>query len=139
MSDDLQPDGLKADHLKSDRLDRILMEQDTLLPSSGFAASVMDAIQQQASAPAPIPFPWKWAIPGICALLAAVVIVGCFVLTTLQSMHENPAAGEDLLAWFGSNNDVAVVLRTEAGPALLAVLASLVCIALCRRLAGRSA
>ena len=134
MNDNLQPDDLDPI-----LLDRILGDQDTLLPSSGFAASVMDAIQQQASAPAPIPFPWKWAIPGICAVLAALIFLGRFVVTTIQSLNESPAAGSDLLAWFGSSNEVAVVLRTEAGPTLLALLASLICIVLCRRLAvGRS-
>ena len=128
-------DNLQHHRLDQNLLDRILVDQDTLLPSSGFAASVMDAIQQQVSAPAPIPFPWKWAIPGIIAVLAALVFLGRFVVTTLQSMNESPAAGADLLAWLGSNSQTAVVLRTEAGPALLALLASLVCIVLCRRLA----
>ncbi|HEX4321820.1 MAG TPA: hypothetical protein VHZ52_12990 [Acidobacteriaceae bacterium] len=124
------------DNLQADNLDPILLNQDTLLPSSGFAASVMDAIQQQASAPAPIPFPWKWALPGIAAIVAALFFVGHFAVTTLQGMHENPAAGQDLLTWFSSNSQAAVVLRTEAGPALLALLASLVCIVLCSRLVG---
>jgi cytochrome c-type biogenesis protein CcmH/NrfG len=122
-----------------DNLDRILLGQDTLLPSSGFASSVMDAIQQQASAPAPIPFPWKWALPGIVALLAALmaalVFLGRYLLTTIQGMSQSSAAGSDLLAWFHSGSQTAIVLRTEAGPALLALLASLVCILLCRRLA----
>ena len=56
-------------------LDRALCaEQDTILPSSGFADSVMAAIQHEASAPAPIPFPWRRALPGI--VVAALVVLG---------------------------------------------------------------
>lgn len=62
-------------------LDKALAsEQDGILPSSGFAGSVMTAIAHDAVAPAPIPFPWKRALPGIAvaalvfALLIAVVV-----------------------------------------------------------------
>lgn len=57
---------------KTDKLDRVLLAQDTLLPSSGFTASVMEAIQQQALPSAPIPFPWRLALPGIAALLVGL-------------------------------------------------------------------
>jgi hypothetical protein len=45
-------------------IDRILATEDALVPSSGFLASVMDHVQEEAAAPAPIPFPWKRALPG---------------------------------------------------------------------------
>jgi hypothetical protein len=35
--------------------------EEELLPSSGFVASVMDRVRQEAALPAPIPFPWKRA------------------------------------------------------------------------------
>ena len=51
-------------------LDRMLMDREEIVPSSGFVASVMDAVQQEAAAPAPIPFPWKWAVPGFVVSVA---------------------------------------------------------------------
>jgi hypothetical protein len=44
---------------------QILATEEELLPSSGFAASVMDRVRQEAALPAPMPFPWKRAIAGI--------------------------------------------------------------------------
>ena len=49
----------------------ILAAEDELIPSSGFLASVMERVQEEAAAPPPIPFPWKRAVPGI--LLASGV------------------------------------------------------------------
>ena len=51
-------------------LDRMLIEREEIVPSSGFVASVMEAVQQEAAAPAPIPFPWKWALPGLIVSVA---------------------------------------------------------------------
>jgi hypothetical protein len=57
-------------------LDRALAsEQDSILPSSGFAGSVMAAIAHDASAPAPIPFPWKRALPGFAAIAVALALL----------------------------------------------------------------
>jgi hypothetical protein len=46
-------------------IDRVLATEGELIPSSGFMASVMERVQEEAAAPAPIPFPWKRAVPGI--------------------------------------------------------------------------
>ncbi|MHB1794560.1 MAG: hypothetical protein ACYCPO_06300 [Acidobacteriaceae bacterium] len=59
-------------------LDRVLREREEIVPSSGFVASVMEAVQQEAAASAPIPFPpipfpWKWALPGLMASVALAV------------------------------------------------------------------
>lgn len=40
-----------------DKIDRILSREDEVLPSSGFAASVMNAVRQEAAAPPPIRSP----------------------------------------------------------------------------------
>ena len=53
-------------------IDRILSREEEILPSSGFAASVMGAVRREAAAPPPLPFPWKRALPGL--------VVGGFVL-----------------------------------------------------------
>ena len=58
--------------MKDDDIDGILCQHDEIVPSSGFAASVMDAVRREASAPPPIPFPWKRALPIV--LLAAFAL-----------------------------------------------------------------
>jgi len=59
-----------------DDLDRILSTGQEIIPSSGFVASVMDAVRHDAATPPPIPFPWKRALPGLCA--AGLVLVSVF-------------------------------------------------------------
>ncbi|HEY5254460.1 MAG TPA: hypothetical protein VIJ53_07405 [Acidobacteriaceae bacterium] len=58
--------------MNNDDLDRMLLEREEIVPSSGFVAAVMEAVQQEAvaPAPAPIPFPWKWALPGLIVSVA---------------------------------------------------------------------
>ena len=79
--------------MKDEMLDRILANEEELIPSSGFAASVMDHIREEAAAPQPIPFPWKRAVPGI-ALAAAVFGWSAFELTrrALAQAHSGPPA-----------------------------------------------
>ncbi|MGA7522480.1 MAG: hypothetical protein WBW84_08350 [Acidobacteriaceae bacterium] len=70
-------------------------EHDPILPSSGFAASVMASIAHDASAPAPIPFPWKRAVPGFAAIAAALALL----IATLVSMALSaPAASTESAA-----------------------------------------
>ncbi len=61
-----------------DELDRIVSGQDEIMPSSGFLASVMEAVREEAAAPKPIPFPWMRALPVFAALaiVLALVIAG---------------------------------------------------------------
>ena len=54
------------------RIDEILGTEEELVPSSGFLASVMGRVREEAAAPPPIPFPWKRALPGF------VVAAGVF-------------------------------------------------------------
>jgi hypothetical protein len=56
-------------------MNRILSSEDEILPSSGFAVSVMDAVRREAAAPLPIPFPWKRALPGLVVAGVAMVLV----------------------------------------------------------------
>jgi hypothetical protein len=51
--------------MTDEKIDRILANEDELIPSSGFVSSVMARIHEEIAAPAPIPFPWKRAVPGI--------------------------------------------------------------------------
>ncbi len=69
-------------------LDQILTERDEIVPSSGFVASVMEAVQQEAAAPAPIPFPWKWALPGLIVSVAmAMGMIGRWLYSGARVSH----------------------------------------------------
>ena len=52
-----------------DDLDRALTEDDALVPSSGFAARVMEAVQDDAAEPPPLAFPWRPFAIGVVACL----------------------------------------------------------------------
>lgn len=65
--------------------------QEAILPSSGFAASVMAAIAHDASAPAPIPFPWKRALPGFVAVAAVLALLIAVLVSMVLSAPAAPA------------------------------------------------
>jgi H+/gluconate symporter-like permease len=82
-------------------LDRILSKEEEILPSSGFAASVMEAVQREASAPPPIPFPWKRALPGLCAtglMLVSVVVASILLLNHGAASRPFPSQWRAALA-----------------------------------------
>jgi hypothetical protein len=85
-----------------DELDRMLARSfgpphsraahaESIEPSSGFAASVMDRVREEAAAAAalgPIQFPWRRAVPGICmALLAVAVCATLLMLTSVGAVQ----------------------------------------------------
>jgi len=51
--------------MTSERIDEILATEQELVPSSGFLASVMERVREEAAVPPPIPFPWKRFVPGM--------------------------------------------------------------------------
>jgi hypothetical protein len=53
--------------LRDEEIDRALGGEEDILPSSGFHASVMEAVRREATTPPPIPFPWKRAWPAFAA------------------------------------------------------------------------
>ncbi len=71
MKPDTQP---AANH---DHIDRILAPDDPLVPSSGFVASVMERVREEAITPRPIPFPWKRAIPGMVLVVGTIGWLVC--------------------------------------------------------------
>ncbi len=75
-------------------LDRMLTERDDIVPSSGFVASVMEAVREEAAAPAPIPFPWKWAVPGfvVSVAMAMGMIARWFYFGTRVAHPVHPVA-----------------------------------------------
>jgi hypothetical protein len=140
-------DGVNRDAVETGtaELDGVLRYEDPLLPSSGFAAAVMDLISEEAAAPAPLQFPWKLAIPGMVALAAGVVLLIWQVVKALRVVADAPRNGGqgmfgDLLASH-SAFDWAAMLRSHTGSAVLvvmAVLAAYLCVALARRMSGQT-
>jgi hypothetical protein len=59
--------------MNPEELERILSRADEIVPSSGFAANVMDAVQRESAAPPPIRFPWRRAVPGFGAAAALAI------------------------------------------------------------------
>ena len=117
-----------------DDLDRILSRDAEIVPSSGFASSVMDAVRREASAPPPIPFPWKWALPGmILAVVAfvAAVIVGFDQLRAFVPVPTFPAVQKWLDAAANSQ------LSAQSGWILLAMLLTLLSVDLSMRFVSR--
>ena len=113
-------------------IDRILATEETLLPSSGFLASVMERVREEAAAPAPIPFPWKRALPGM-VVAAGILGAGAFEF----ARHALPPAGELTLA-VPQISVVALRPLEQVGWVALALGASLFSWKLSKRLAGRS-
>lgn len=59
---------------------------ESIEPSSGFAASVMERVREEAAATAascPIQFPWRRALPGLCMAVLAIAV--CATLLVLAS------------------------------------------------------
>lgn len=73
-----------------DEINRILSREDEILPSSGFAVSVMDAVRREAAAPPPIPFPWKRALPGLVAAGIALALVLVAGIPQLERASTDP-------------------------------------------------
>jgi hypothetical protein len=118
--------------MKRETIENILATEEELIPTSGFLASVMERVEEEAAAPPPIPFPWKRAIPGI-VLVAIVLGGGVYALIR----HGIPTMKGIALA---APHLSAAVSRPmeQAGWVALALGASLLSWLLSRRLAGRS-
>jgi hypothetical protein len=69
-----------------DEINHILSREDEILPSSGFAVSVMDAVRREAAAPPPIPFPWKRALPGLVVAGLALVLILISVIAAIAQL-----------------------------------------------------
>ena len=74
--------------MSDDDLDRILSREE-IIPSSGFATAVLDAVRHEAAAPPPIPFPWKRALPGLAVAIPALV----WALASLAKLVAQAATG----------------------------------------------
>jgi hypothetical protein len=79
-----------------DEIDRILAGEEVILPSSGFAAAVMETVRREALTPPPIPFPWLRALPGIVVTAVALaVVIAELIMQTVKGF----SAPQALAAW----------------------------------------
>jgi hypothetical protein len=72
---------------------------ESIEPSSGFAAAVMERVREEAAAVAalgPIRFPWRRAVPGICMVVLAVAV--CATVFTLASIGAVQLASHAVLS-----------------------------------------
>jgi hypothetical protein len=78
---------------QSDEFDRIVSEEQTIVPSSGFTASVMAAVLLESSAAAPLAFPWRRVLPGLIGsgVALAVLVQQIFVQPGMSAARFYPA------------------------------------------------
>ena len=123
-------DGIDRSARIDHEIEAVLAGEEELIPSSGFLATIMERVQQEASAPPPIPFPWKRAVPGI------VLAAGVFGWGAVELIRMGPPA-VDLPAYTLPHLSVALMGSIEqAGWVALALGISLVSWLFARRLAG---
>ena len=119
----------------------ILATEEELMPTSGFQASVMDRVRQEAALPAPTPFPWMKAI------LIILVASGAVSWGAVELVHQGLPGlgltglnqiGQSWLTIFTQHLSADLVRSLElAGWVALALGTSLASWLFSRRLAGR--
>jgi hypothetical protein len=119
--------------MKQENLDRILSTEEELAASSGFVASVMERVRDEAAAPQPIPFPWKRIVPAVLLLAG---LLGWFIVALVRQGETGlwmviSVAGASLPT-------AATPLAETGGWVALALTVSLLSWLLSRRLIGRS-
>ena len=95
-------------------IEAILAGEEELMPSSGFVASVMEQVRQEAALPAPTPFPW---IKAILILLLASGVFGwgdksCDCAAGGLETHHGSASGFGLhRSTTSSHSNTPILLR----------------------------
>ena len=113
------------------KIDHILATEEELIPSSGFMASVMERVEEEAAMPPPIPFPWKRFIPGI------VLATGVFGWSGIELVRLGLPAMQSLELSTPHLSAADLHSVDSAGWVVVALGVSLVSWLLSRRLAGR--
>jgi hypothetical protein len=120
-----------------DDLDHTLSREEEILPSSGFAASVMEAVRREAAAPPPIPFPWKRALPGLAVAgftLAAVVLV---LVAGITQLARQSASTQLSVTWMSAFTPIVKSTMTSTVAWILFALGlTLTSVMFSQRLAG---
>ncbi len=133
----MNPNRIDNSPINPDPIDQFLATEQELIPSSGFLASVMESVQEEARKPASIPFPWKRAVPGI------VLASGVFGWGAYELVQQAIPAAKTVtfsvphfsVAQFAMNSDRPL---EQAGWVALALAVSLASWFLSRRLSGQS-
>jgi len=110
-----------------DEFDNIASGEEELVPSSGFVASVMDAVRQEAAASQPIAFPWGRALPGLAALgvvlaMFVAAVVRMLRMPAMSSDSSSEALESTIASWTHG------LLQSSAGWTALALLLALLSI-----------
>jgi hypothetical protein len=119
--------------MKHEEFDRALSGDAGIVPSSGFVGGVMDAVRREAAAPPPIPFPWMRALPGLAAGVLALVAM---IIVVVKNAGQTSSAAPVQSQWMPM-----LMHAVEIGKMygvewiLLALLATVACVALSMRLA----
>ena len=127
---------------EDDEMNRILSREEEIVPSSGFAASVMDAVRREAAAPPPIPFPWKRALPVLVAGGFVLIMVFVTLVVTIAQVIRSSAATQFPMSLPSMLAPVLALQRNlgnAAGWSVLALLVAYISAKLSMRLAtGRA-
>jgi hypothetical protein len=120
------------------------LRDDTILPTSGFTASVMAAVASQSTAPAALAFPWKRALPGLVAAVAVLILLlGVLIAAAVRAFHAatsaaTPAASSTALSVFDWHLQLQPLLHGSPSSGIFWLVASLafsgLCLLFCRRL-----
>lgn len=119
------------------------LRDDSILPSSGFAASVMDAMTRESAAAAGLRFPWMRALPGLIlaaltALAVLVMFIGAIVSLFSHAVTSSAASLTLTAAPFDGRLHWQSLLHNTAAAVIVWPLAALLlcgfCLLLCRRL-----
>jgi hypothetical protein len=123
--------------MSHDEIDRILSREEEILPSSGFAASVMDAVRSEAAIPPPIPFPWKRAMPLVAAAGVALVLVVVVLVVGIAQVVREGARAASAPQWMATHLPFLNSTATPAaGWVLLALAVTVASVAFSLRLAS---
>jgi len=120
--------------MAGDELDRILESEPSIVPSTGFVGSVMEAVEREATAPPAIPFPWKRVLPGIAVAVLALgwaIVAAAGYFGGAEAVRSGPIAAPPVIASLVEN-----ARMMGAGWLALALVLSLVSVKLSSRLAA---
>jgi hypothetical protein len=119
----------------------ILAGEEELLPSSGFAVSVMERVRQEDALPAPTPFPWMKAIPILLLASGGIVWSAVELVRIGLPGLDLTALGKSAQSWLTISLPPLSVVQVrsleQAGWVALSLGVSLLSVLLSRRLAGR--
>jgi hypothetical protein len=124
---------------EENEMNRILSREEEILPSSGFAASVMDAVRREAAAPPPIPFPWKRALPVLVAGGFVLVMVFVTLVVAIAQVIRSSASAQFSTSLPSMLTPIFALQRNlgnAAGWCVLALLVAFVSAKLSMRLAA---